>query len=142
MSKQRLLITALFVSLLANAFFIGFGATQLMDNETESRKGGILRGVSARLTQDLDAPARQQVADALHALDPHYQQLRQDRRDNYQKLRQLLAQPAPDQLAISAILVDMSEQSSGLVATVHEEAIEAILKLPADRRAQMSGQDQ
>lgn len=142
MSKQRLLIVTLFISLLANAFFIGFGATRLMDDEAQNRKGGILRAVSARLTQDLDEPARQQVADALQALEPQYQQLRQNRRDNYQKLRQLLADPAPDQEAISSVLVTLREQSSGLVATVHEEAVEAILTLPADQRAQMSGEGQ
>ena len=142
MSKQRILIVTLFVSLLANAFFIGFGATRLMDNQAESRKGGILRAVSARLTQNLDEPARLQVADALQTLDPQYQQLRQNRRDNYQKLRRLLAEPAPDQQAIATVLVELSEQSSGLVATVHEEAIAAILKLPSEQRAQMSGQSQ
>ncbi|MEM9104594.1 MAG: periplasmic heavy metal sensor [Pseudomonadota bacterium] len=142
MSKQRLLIVALFISLLANAFFIGFGATRLMDDETESRRGGILQAVSARLTQNLDEAARQQVADALQTLDPQYQQLRQGRRDNYQKLRQLLSDSEPDQEAISTVLADMRDQSSDLVATVHEEAVETILKLPADRRAQISGDGQ
>ncbi len=142
MSKQRILIVTLFVSLLANAFFIGFGATRLIETREDSRKGGILRLVSARLTENLDDPARQQVAVALEALDPQYQQLRNDRQDNYRKLRALLAEPAPDQPAVSALLLEMREQSSGLVSTVHETAIAAILDLPADQRAQLSEQRQ
>ncbi|MCP4316416.1 MAG: periplasmic heavy metal sensor [Hyphomicrobiales bacterium] len=135
MSKQRILIVTLFISLIANAFFIGFAVTRMVDAPEGARKGGILHGVGARLTRNLDDPARQQIADALEALNPQYQQIRQNRRDNYQKLRELLAVSEPDRGAIETVLVEMREQSSGLVLTVHEEAVEAILKLPADQRA-------
>lgn len=142
MNKQRILILTLFVSLLVNAFFIGFAVTRMMDAPEGARKGGILHGVGARLTRNLDEPSRLQVTQALEALDPQYQDVRQKRRDNYQKLRQLLSVPEPDRGEIDTVLITMRDQSSGLVATVHEEAVEAILKLPADQRAALPDTNQ
>ncbi|MEX3008639.1 periplasmic heavy metal sensor [Hoeflea sp. TYP-13] len=137
MSKQRILIVTLVVSLLANGFFIGFAATRLLDAPEEKKRGGILRGVGARLARNLDEPARQQIADALDSLNPQYQDSRKERHENYQRLRGLLAAPEPDRAAIAAVLVQMKDQSSDLVLMVHEKAVEAILEMPADQRAQI-----
>lgn len=142
MSKQRILIVTLFISLLVNAFFIGFAATRMVDAPDGVRKGGILHGVSHRLTRNLDEADRDEVAAALEALDPQFQDLRQKRRDNYQKLRQLLSASEPDREQIDTVLVTMQDQSSELVTVVHQEAVEAILKLPADRRAALPDTDQ
>ncbi|MDA4844119.1 periplasmic heavy metal sensor [Hoeflea poritis] len=141
MSRQRLLIGTLVVSLLANAFFIGFAATRMLDEPDTKRQGGILRGVSHRLTKNLDEPARLQIAGALDAVTPQYEESLQARRENYSRLRGLLAASEPDRAAIDTVLGDMTEQSSGLVLAVHEEVIEAILELPANQRAQIADEN-
>ena len=141
MSRQRILIGTLVVSLLANAFFIGFAATRLLDEPDDKRQGGILRGVSHRLTKNLDEPARLRIAGALGAVTPQYEESLQARRENYSRLRSLLAASEPDRAAIDTVLGDMTEQSSELVLTVHEEVIDAILELPASQRAQITDEN-
>ena len=141
MSRQRILIGTLVVSLLANAFFIGFAATRLLDEPDNQRHSGILRGVSHRLTKNLDEPARLRIAGALDAVTPQYEESLQARRENYSRLRGLLAASEPDRAAIDTVLGDMTEQSSGLVLAVHEEVIDAILELPASQRAQISDEN-
>lgn len=141
MSRQRILIGTLVVSLLANAFFIGFAATRLLDEPDNQRQSGILRGVSHRLTKNLDEPARLRIAGALDAVTPQYEESLQARRENYSRLRSLLAASEPDRTAIDTVLGDMTEQSSGLVLAVHEEVIDAILELPANQRAQITDEN-
>jgi Spy/CpxP family protein refolding chaperone len=139
MSKQRILIVTLIGSLLANAFFIGFAAKRLFDEPADRQRAGILRAVGARLTKNLDEASRQTVAVKLDVLAPQYSDSLDKRRANYQQLRQLLAAPVIDNEAIEAVMIDMKNQSSDLVFTVHEKAVEAILDLPADTRARIPG---
>ncbi|WP_419912122.1 periplasmic heavy metal sensor [Hoeflea sp.] len=141
MSRQRILIVTLVVSLLANAFFVGFAATRMLDQPEIKRQGGILRGVSHRLTKNLDEPARLQIAEALEAVTPQYEESLQARRENYSKLRSLLAETDPDRGAIDAVLADMTQHSSQLVITVHEEVVKAILELPQNQRAQIADEN-
>ncbi|WP_136659036.1 periplasmic heavy metal sensor [Nitratireductor sp. XY-223] len=141
MSRQRILIVTLVASLLANAFFIGFAATRMLDEPASKRQGGILRGVSHRLTKNLDEDARQQIAGALEVVTPQYKASLEARRENYSHLRGLLAASEPDRSAIDAVLGDMTQHSSELVLTVHEEVVEAILELPDDQRAQIADKD-
>ncbi|MEM6462806.1 MAG: periplasmic heavy metal sensor [Pseudomonadota bacterium] len=142
MSTQRILILALFVSLVANAFFIGFAGTRVIDAGETVRRGGILHNVGARMTHNLDEPAREQVAQALESLDPGYQKVRAERRENYRKLQQLLSAPEPDRQAIDTVLIEMTDQSTDLVLSVHQQAVDAILELPADQRLKIANQDQ
>ncbi len=141
MSRQRILNITLVISLLANAFFVGYAVSRFLDDPADRSRGGILRAVGARLTKNLDDDSRQQVSVALDALQPAYGETLEKRRDNYQQLRNLLAEPQANRTAIDAVIVDMQNQSSDLVLQVHEKAVDAILALPADKRAEITGRE-
>lgn len=137
MTKQRIIIIVLFVSLVANAFFVGFAATRILDAPEATQRSGILRAVAMRLTRNLDEDTRAGVAETLDALSPQYRESQQARRDNYEDLRVLLADPEPDRQAIDQLLAQMQEQSSKFVVLVHDKAVAEILELPAHKRAEL-----
>ena len=137
MTKQRIIILVLFVSLVANAFFVGFAATRVFDTPDEKQRTGILRAVAARITKNIDEESRAGVAATLDELTPQYRENQQARRDNYEKLRLLLAEQQPDQEAIDQLLQQMQTQSSQFVVLVHDKAVAEILKLPAEKRAEL-----
>ena len=138
MSRQRILNVTLVVSLLANAFFIGYAATRLLDNPADRSRGGILHAVGARMTKNLDDDARQQVSVALDELKPAYSEILDKRRDNYRQLRSLLAEPQVDREAVDGVIANLRNQSSELVFEVHDRAIDAIVALPAEKRAELA----
>ncbi len=141
MSTQRTLFVALVVSLLANAFFIGFAATRWLGPPTEQARGGILHAVGGRLTGNLDEDSQERVAFALDRLEPDYRSNLAQRREDYRQLRALLAEAEVDRRAVDAVVDTMKNRSSELVVMVHEKAIDTILELPPEQRAVISGDD-
>ncbi len=141
MSRQRILLVILFASLAANAFFIGYGATKMIDGAQNKQRGGILRGVGKHLTRNLDDPYREQIIEKLDSLDPTYRQIVQQRHQNYADLRRLLAQPEIDQAAVDTRLAALADLSSELVLVVHKKAVEAIVSVPLSERVKLVDTD-
>jgi len=134
MKYRRTLLAILAVSLVANAFFIGYLGSQFYGRHAGENKSRYLSAVGMRLTKNLDASARKQVMSRLDEALPQYRALSEGRREAYAKLRDLLAAPQPDRAAIEALLADMRQKSAVLQVRVMNWAVDAVADLPAEQR--------
>lgn len=139
MAQRRFLTIALIVSILCNALLAGYGLSYWLGLSSERAKGGILQVVGHRLTRHLDPESRERVSEALVALEPDYRASLTQRRQDYRQLRALLAEAQVDQDAVDVILGGMKDRSADLLLRVHNHAVDAIVELPADKRAAIAG---
>lgn len=140
MKSWRTIIVLLFLSLAANAFFVGYGISQYDFSGSEKKRGGMLHAIGMRLSKNIEDPYKQQVLDGFEQISPDYKALIRERRENYGKLRALLAEPTVDGKAVDDVLADLRRQSENLQVLIQDQTVKVILALPPEQRARLAMQ--
>ncbi|MEP3280442.1 MAG: periplasmic heavy metal sensor [Stappiaceae bacterium] len=135
MKSWRTIVILLFLSLAGNAFFIGYGISQHEFSRSDKKRGSMLHAIGARLSKNMEAPYKQQVMDGIEQIRPQYRKAITERRQNYGKLRALLAEPDVNRKAVDEVLATLRSQSEELQALIQDQMVTVILALPAEQRA-------
>lgn len=133
---SRTLLAVLLVSLVANAFMLGYLAERALSS-TPQRPGGLLRVESRtvidRLPPDHQQRIRAQMNELAPQLRPHWAQMRQLRAD----INALAAAPEPDPRAIEQKLAEVRRVTNEVQARVQGELFASVLELPPDVRRRL-----
>jgi uncharacterized membrane protein len=130
---SRALLAALLVSMLANAFLIGFLAERTMRASPMAPRGLLHvegRAVIDRLPADHQQHVRTQMKEFAPELRPQWAQLRQLRSE----INALAAAGEPDVAAIEQKFAEVRAVTTQVQARVQNRLLAAVLKLPPDAR--------
>jgi len=130
------LFVALAASLVANAFFIGAFATDVLrfSYATKRPVSFELRWLEERLAPEDFAVVEGAVEGSRPAAIAHFEQLRALRNE----LGVLAAVPEPDRAAIDAKLGEIREEQRIMVGRLQGTIVDALLGLPAAARAPLA----
>lgn len=131
--RGRWLGVALVASLLLNGFLTGMFLESFHGHggpRAERMIGYELRRLGDQLPRDAAAEVAAEVKPLGVRLEPHFAALRAMR----DEVNRLAAAPSPDRAAIDARLAAMRAEAGNLQAQVQAGIIDALLKLPPEKR--------
>ena len=133
---------ALILSLLLNAFLLGMLVTDALRGPPGSPWPRAMSFELRHLAKRLPERAVEQVAADLRPLAPDFEARYARLRSLREEINRMAAAPAPNRAAIDARLEALRSEAQLLQAEVQKATFDALLKLPAEIRADLAGEDQ